>query len=181
MCLLALYHLRQARISPAIGFVLQCLSMVSPLPQYEWVATVNERALNMALTPWPMVALHALLGAEDKDTTWAEAWANPGSYFVRRCAEAEVPSLSSTWWSPHGPPWRTASLCMMCAPTPNSRFWSCVPRAARSLTLVSRGVGPPCKSGFRPLRPVRVILRRGTAGPRPGRRVGGDAGAWGDR
>eukprot|EP00438_Fugacium_kawagutii_P013200 Skav224512 [mRNA] locus=scaffold825:42959:49132:- [translate_table: standard] len=42
VCLFALYHLKLARISPAIGFVLQCLSMVNQQQQYEWVATVKR-------------------------------------------------------------------------------------------------------------------------------------------
>ncbi|CAK0840853.1 unnamed protein product [Prorocentrum cordatum] len=42
VCLFALYHLKLARISPAIGFVLQCLSMVNQQQQYEWVATVKK-------------------------------------------------------------------------------------------------------------------------------------------
>lgn len=42
VCLFALYHLKLARISPAIGFVLQCLSMVNRQQQYEWVATVKK-------------------------------------------------------------------------------------------------------------------------------------------
>eukprot|EP00929_Paragymnodinium_shiwhaense_P017853 TRINITY_DN12766_c0_g2_i1.p1 TRINITY_DN12766_c0_g2~~TRINITY_DN12766_c0_g2_i1.p1 ORF type:complete len:3238 (-),score=874.93 TRINITY_DN12766_c0_g2_i1:313-10026(-) len=42
VCLFALYHLKLAKISPAIGFVLQCLSMVNQQQQYEWVATVKK-------------------------------------------------------------------------------------------------------------------------------------------
>merc|ERR1719230_2450223 len=42
VCLFALHHLKLAKISPAIGFVLQCLSMVNQQQQYEWVATVKK-------------------------------------------------------------------------------------------------------------------------------------------
>eukprot|EP00397_Hematodinium_sp_SG-2012_P000078 GEMP01000078.1.p1 GENE.GEMP01000078.1~~GEMP01000078.1.p1 ORF type:complete len:2844 (+),score=731.29 GEMP01000078.1:354-8534(+) len=42
VCLFALYHLNLAKIAPAIGFVLQCLSMVNEGQQYEWVSTVKK-------------------------------------------------------------------------------------------------------------------------------------------
>jgi len=42
VCLFALYHLNLAKIAPAIGFVLQCLSMVNESQQYEWVSTVKK-------------------------------------------------------------------------------------------------------------------------------------------
>jgi len=42
VCLFALYHLNLAKIAPAIGFVLQGLSMVNESQQYEWVSTVKK-------------------------------------------------------------------------------------------------------------------------------------------
>ena len=40
VCLFALHHLKLAKICPAIGFVLQCVSAVEEAQQFEWVMQV---------------------------------------------------------------------------------------------------------------------------------------------